>query len=487
MGARVRLVTAQPVTPPAAKKTADAPAHATRALLVLCAAQFVLQLDFSVVNVALPTIRSGLGFSGSGLQWIVTGYALTFGALLLFGGRAGDQFGQRRVLLIGLGVFGIASIGCGFAPTPELLVGSRFVQGAAAALVAPAALSSLTLLFADGPSRVHALGIWQGATAAGGTAGIVLGGLLVEAVGWRAVFLINIPIVLALLVAVPLAIPRHSRSGERGSLHLGPSLLVTLAIAAAIFGLSNLEQHGAASPLTYGPVLGAALLACIFVLTQRRSSDPLIPRSLLASGSRRGALGAMLVTGAVLAAYVYFVSLYLQTVLGFDPLLTGLGLLPATVTIVVVSSVVARRIIARFGVKATALAGTALLVAGQGAFAFITTTGSYAVDILPGLLLTALGIGLLLPALSIAATAQVEASVQGEAASLLTTAQQIGAALGVASLATVAALRTTAGASVAGGFATSFVVSACAMLAVLVLVAVTFRTKASTPREKAQK
>jgi EmrB/QacA subfamily drug resistance transporter len=463
------------------KKIALAPAGTARALLLLCAAQFVLQLDFSVVNVALPSIRTGLGFSGSNLQWIVTGYALTFGALLLLGGRAGDLFGQRRVLMLGLALFGAASISAGLAATPELLITSRIIQGAGGALVAPAALSSLTLLFPDGPARVHALGVWQGATAAGGTAGIVLGGFLVELIGWRSIFLINIPIVAILLVAVPFTLPRRPRQGARGSLHLGPSLLVTAAIAGVIFGLSNLEQYGILNPLTLGPVALGVVLAAVFVRLQARAKDPLIPFSVLASTARCGALGAMLVTGAVLAAYVYFVSLYLQTVLNFDPLLTGIGLLPATVTIVVVSSVVTRRIIARYGLRSVALGGSVLLAVGQSAFAFVSTTGSYAANILPGLLLTALGIGLLLPALSITATAKVDALVQGEAASLLTTAQQIGAALGVATLATVAAASTADGASVAGGFATAFTISAAAMVAVAILIAITFRVKPPAP------
>ncbi|PPG92853.1 MFS transporter [Rathayibacter sp. AY1F3] len=466
---------------PHTNKIALGPAGTARALLLLCAAQFVLQLDFSVVNVALPSIRSGLGFTGSSLQWIVTGYALTFGALLLLGGRAGDLYGQRRVLMLGLALFGVASISAGLAPTPELLITSRIIQGAGGALVAPAALSSLTLLFPDGPARVHALGIWQGATAAGGTAGIVLGGFLVELIGWRSIFLINIPIVAILLVAVPLTLPRRRPQGARGSLHVGPSLLITAAIATVIFGLSNLEQYGILDPLTLGPVVLGVVLAAVFVMMQARAHDPLIPVSVLASTARRGALGAMLVTGAVLAAYVYFVSLYLQTVLDFDPLLTGIGLLPATVTIVVVSSVITRRIIARYGLRSVALSGGILVAAGQSAFAFVSTTGSYAVNILPGLLLTALGIGLLLPALSIAATARVDASVQGEAASLLTTAQQIGAALGVATLATIAASSTAGGASVAGGFATAFTVSAIAMIAVAILIGITFRIKAPAP------
>ena len=464
------------MTTPSAPAPASTPVpRATATLLVLCAAQFVLQLDFSVVNVALPTIRSGLGFSASGLQWIVTGYALTFGSLLLLGGRAGDVFGQRRVLLVGLALFGVASLGCGLAPAPGWLVAARFVQGAAGALIAPAALSTLTLRFADGPARVRALGLWQAATAAGGTAGIVLGGLLVQLVGWRSIFVINVPVIVALLVLVPRVVVDRANT-DRGSLRVGPSLLVTAAIASVILGLSALETAGPTSPSTVVPVAVGLALAATFVVLQARSRNPLVPRTVLASRMRRGALVTMVITGAVLAGYVYFVSLFLQTVLRFDPLGTGLALLPSTVLIVLLSSLVARRVIARVGLRPTALTGVVLLIAGQTVFSLLSPEATYAANVLPGLVLTALGIGVLLPALSIAATADIPAAVQGEGASLLTTAQQIGAALGVATLATIAATRTATGASTATGYATAFLVSACAMALALVVVAISFRS-----------
>lgn len=450
------------------------------ALLVVCAAQFVLQLDFSVVNVALPSIKGGLHFSDSDLQWIVTGYALTFGSLLLFGGRAGDLFGQRKMLLFGLILFGIGSIGGGLAPTPAVLVAARFVQGAAGALISPAALSSLTLLFPDGAQRIRALGIWQGATAAGGTAGIVLGGLLVEVLGWRSVFIINVPVVIALVILVPRVLAKPS-SRQHVSLRIGPSLLVTAAIALVIYALSNLEQFGPANIVTIAPFVVGLVLVAGFIVTEVRSSDPLIPRSLLRSRQRRGALGVMLITGAVLAAYVYFVSLYLQTVLGLSPLLTGISLLPATLTIIAISSFIARRVIGRVGVKSTALIGALLVAGGQAWFVSLSTTGDYLLNVLPALILTAAGIGLLLPAVSIAATADVAANIQGSAASLLTTSQQVGAALGVATLATIAATRTSAGASAAGGYSTAYLVSAAAMIVAVVLVAATFTKQNSAP------
>jgi EmrB/QacA subfamily drug resistance transporter len=465
----------------------DAPSQSL-ALTVVCAAQFVLQLDFSVVNVALPSIKGGLGFSDSDLQWIVTGYALTFGALLLFGGRAGDLFGQRKTLLFGLILFGVGSICGGLAPTPEALIGARFIQGAAGALVSPAALSSLTLLFPDGASRIRALGIWQGATAAGGTAGIVLGGLMVELLGWRSVFIINVPVVVALVILVPRVIPRPV-SGRHVSLRLGPSLLITVAIGLLIYALSNLEESGPLSVSTIVPFIAGLIVAAGFVVTEVRSRDPLISRDLLHSRQRRGALGVMLITGAVLAAYVYFVSLYLQTVLRMSPLLTGISLLPATLTIVVLSSFIARRVITRIGLKATALLGALLVASGQAWFVSLSTAGEYLLNVLPALILTAAGIGLLLPAVSIAATSDVAAHIQGAAASLLTTSQQVGAALGVATLATIAATRTSAGASASAGYSTDFVVSALAMILAVAVVAVTFLKKnqaQSTPSDQTE-
>jgi hypothetical protein len=285
--------------------------------------------------------------------------------------------------------------------------------------------------------------------------------------------MINVPIVIALVLLVPRVIPRRAPQ-QRVPLHIGPSLLVTVAIALVIYALSNLEQFGPLNVVTIAPFALGLVVAAVFVVTEVRARDPLIPRPLLRSRQRCGALGVMLITGAVLAAYVYFVSLYLQTVLGLSPLLTGISLLPATLTIVVLSSFVARRIIGRIGLKSTALIGALLVAAGQSWFVSLSTTGDYLVNILPALVLTAAGIGLLLPAVSIAATADVAPNVQGAAASLLTTSQQVGAALGVATLATIAATRTSAGASASAGYSTAFLVSAIAMIVVVVVVAVTF-------------
>jgi MFS family permease len=299
------------------------------ALGLVVAAQFVLQLDFSIVNVALPTIKRELDFAPADLQWIVTGYALTFGSLLLFGGRVGDLVGHRRVLLTGLGAFGVASLAAGLSPTSLALILSRFVQGASAAFVAPQALAIITDLFGEGPARNRALGIFQGATAAGASAGIVLGGVFTEFVGWRAVFLVNPPIIVALVIAIRRVLPARTRR-PGGRLDIAGAVLATASIALLIFGLSQGQQHGFTNPAALGALALAVVLGMTFVVVEHRGKAPMVPLSVLADPARRAALTAMLLLGAVVAAFVYFISLYLQDVLGLSPLETGLALIPST-------------------------------------------------------------------------------------------------------------------------------------------------------------
>jgi MFS family permease len=256
------------------------------ALGLVVAAQFVLQLDFSIVNVALPTIQRDLHVAPADLQWIVTGYALTFGSLLLFGGRVGDLAGHRRVLLIGLGAFGVASLVAGLAPTSLALIVSRFAQGASAAFVAPQALAIITDLFAEGAPRTRALGIFQGATAAGASAGIVLGGLFTEFVGWRAVFLVNPPIIIALVIAIARVLPTQTRRvGAR--LDIAGAVLATASIALLIFGLSQGQQRGFTSAPALATVAVAVLLGVSFVIVEKRSKAPMVPLAVGAAPARR--------------------------------------------------------------------------------------------------------------------------------------------------------------------------------------------------------
>jgi EmrB/QacA subfamily drug resistance transporter len=445
------------------------------ALALICAAQFVLQLDFSIVNVALPRIQMDLHMAAAQLQWVVTGYALTFGSLLLAGGRLADLFGRRRMLAAGLVLFALASLACGLAQWPLMLIVARIIQGAAGAVVSPAALSLLTTSNPEGPARNRALSIWQATTAAGATAGIVAGGLLTQYLGWRAVFLVNPPLIVIMLTLIgrlPASRPAGRPAGGQ-RVDVPGGVLVTASIAALIFGLSNGQQHGFTAPVTIAALVLAVVLAIAFVRVERTAATPMLPLAIIADRTRRAAVGAMLLIGAVLAGYVYFTSLYLQKADGFSPLQTGLALVPSTIVVVLVSTMLTRRLLTKFAIKQVLLAGLAAMAGGQLWLAQIHAGASYAGAVLPGLLLTAIGIGLALPTASIAITSGVQGRDQGLAGALFTAGQQTGAATGLAVLATIAATRTehAAGSLVAGYrlsflVATSFAVLACLLVAV---------------------
>src|SRR6266568_530954 len=410
-------------------------------LALICAAQFVLQLDFSIVNVALPSIQRELHVTPASLQWIITGYALTYGSLLLTGGRIGDLAGHRRMLLAGLVLFGLTSLAAGLATSFAVLVAARLGQGASAALVAPSALAVLTGMYREGPPRTRALGIFQAATAGGATAGIVLGGLLTSYVGWRAIFLVNPPIIAALAVALPRLLPRDAGQGR-----------------------TRLDIAGAAL---------AVLAGYLFVRAERRAAAPMLPLSVFADPARRAALAAMLLMGGVLAGYLYFISLYLQDSLGFGALRAGLALVPATATVMATSMFLTRRLLPKLGAKQMLLLGLAAMGLGQAWLSQITAGGSYEVNVLTGVMLTAFGLGIAFPTVSITVTAGIPARQQGVAGGLFVTAQQAGAAAGLAALATIADARTHAAhGSLVAGYRLSFLVAAglIATAAAIVLV-----------------
>jgi EmrB/QacA subfamily drug resistance transporter len=450
------------------------------ALGLVVAAQFVLQLDFSIVNVALPTITRELDFAPAELQWIVTGYALTFGSLLLFGGRVGDLVGHRRVLLIGLAAFGITSLAAGLSPTSLALIASRFCQGASAAFVAPQALAIITDLFAEGPSRTRALGIFQGATAAGASAGIVLGGILTQFIGWRSVFLVNPPIIVVLVIATRRVLPNPARlPGAR--LDIAGAVLATTSIALLIFGLSQGQQHGFTSTAAVTALFLSVLLGVIFVLVEKRGKAPMVPLPVLADPARRAALSTMLLLGAVVAGYVYFTSLYLQDVLHFSPLQTGLALIPATGTVMVTATQLTRRVLPRFGVRKILLAGLTFTGLGQVWLFTISDTGSYQLNVLGGIMITAFGMGLVFPTASVAVTSGVGPSERGLAGGLFVTAQQVGQAIGLAALATIAAARTDADHnSLVSGYKASFLAAIVISVVAILLVSVQMRARNMT-------
>jgi MFS family permease len=476
------------------------------ALFLVSAAQFTLQLDFSIVNVALATIQREFGVSAADLQWIVTGYALPFGALLLLGGRIGDLTGHRRLLVSGLALFGLTSLAAGLAPGAGVLIAARFAQGASAAMVAPMTLAALTDMFPDGAARARALGIYQGATAAGASAGIVLGGILTEYAGWRAIFLVNPPVIIALVIAVlrllPDGHPARARAvGPAGDaqgtgaaagryrLDVTGAALVSVSVAALIFGLSQGQQRGFGAPLTIVSLVAAVLLGAGFVVVERRIAEPMVPVRMLADPARRVALAVMLLVATVVAGYVYFVTLYMQRVLDFSALRAGLGLLPATLTVLVTSTWLTRRFAARLGAKPVLTAGLVSVGGGQLWLAQLSAPGTYAGNVLPGLLLTAFGMGLLFPTVSVLATAGVAPGDRGVAGGLLAASQQVGMAVGLAVLATVAAARTrtapgSAALALVTGYRLSYWVAAAVVACALALVLLLLRP-ARPPRGQA--
>jgi MFS family permease len=421
------------------------------------------------------------------LQWIVTGYALPFGALLLLGGRLGDLTGHRRLLVGGLVLFGLTSLAAGLAPDSGVLIGARFAQGASAAFVAPMTLAAVTDLYRDGPGRARALGIYQGATAAGASAGIVLGGILTQYAGWRAIFLVNPPVIIILVIAMLRLLPAGSghgpagAAGARGRLDVGGAVLVTGSVAALIFGLSQGQQNGFAATETLVALAAAVLLGAAFVVVERRVAAPMVPVRVLADRSRRIALATMFLVGAVMVAYVYFVTLYEQRALGFSALRAGLCLLPATLTVLVTSMFLARRIVARFNMKAVLVAGLTSMLLGQLWLAHVSVPGTYAGNVLAGIVLSAFGMGLLFPCLSVMATARVAPSDRGLAGGMLAASQQVGMAVGLAVLATVAASQTrasqgTALVTLVSGYRLAYWIAAgviaCALAGVLLLLRV---------------
>ncbi len=442
---------------------------------LIIAAQFILQLDFSIVNVALPTIQRELGMAPAELQWIVTGYSLTFGSLLLAGGRLADLLGRRRLLVVGLVLFAVASLAAGLAQWPVMLIIARMVQGAAGAMVSPAALSLLTTGSPDGPARHRALSLWQAATASGATTGIIAGGLLTQYLGWRAIFLVNPPLIALMLAFVP-RLPASAGEG-RGRIDVRGATLVTGAIAALIYGLTQGQQHGFTSPGSLAALVAAGLLALLFVYTERTVAAPMLPPSLLSDGTRRTAVAVMLLVGAVLSGYVYFVSLYLQHVHRFSPVEAGLALLPATLTVVLTSTLGTRRLLSRFSVKQVLLAGLTCMTLGQLWLSRITESSGYPAAVLPGIVLTALSIGVTLPTASIAITSGVHGRDQGIAGAMFTTGQQTGAAVGLAILATAAAARSAhASGALVPGYRLSYLIGAGMAVLAIVLAATGIRS-----------
>jgi EmrB/QacA subfamily drug resistance transporter len=435
-------------------------------------------LDLSIVNVALPAMQRDLHFSTTALQWVVNAYALTFGGFLLLGGRAADLFGRRKIFILGLAMFSGASLICALAPNKGLLIGARAIQGLGAAVLSPATLTILTTTFRKPAERARALGIWSAMAAIGGASGALFGGILTDLLSWRWIFYINIPIGLLTIVAARAALVDTKAEGHRPALDVLGAFTVTGGLVALVYAIAGTDAHAWGSTDTLIPLAVAVILLVAFIVVEARvASTPLVPFRLFRSREVTGANLAMLLVGGAIFAMWLFLSLYMQDVLHFTPLITGVGFLPQTAAIAV-GAQVAARLVPRFGPRPPLLVGISLATVGLAWLSLISSTGNYAADVLGGSVLATLGMGLSFTPLAFAATAGVAREEAGLASGMLNTSRQVGGSVALAALATLAAARTAAvlrgqqGASLAhekvaltSGFSRVFLVSAFIALA----------------------
>ena len=406
------------------------------ALILLCSAQFVVVLDASIVNVALPTIGSALDFTESNLPWVVNAYVLTFGGFLLLGGRLADLLGRRRIFMLGLVLFALASLAGGLATTSGQLIAARAVQGLGGALLSPAALSIVATTFRDGPERNKALGIWGAVAGSGGAAGVVLGGVLTEWLGWEWVLWVNVPIGIAAAAIAPALIAETRDEGERRTFDVAGAVTITGGLSALVFALVDANEVGWGSTQTILTLLGAALLLAAFVAIELRSRSPLVPFSIFRIRTITGANVVGLLVGASLFSMFFFISLYMQQVLGYSAIKAGLSYLPLAVTIIL-SAGIASQLVTKVGFKPILALGMALIAAGLIWFAQISVDGTFLADILGPSLLAAVGLGFSFVPVTIAAVSGIPDREQGLASGLINTSQQVGGALGLAILAAV--------------------------------------------------
>ena len=412
------------------------------ALYVLSVGVLMIVLDTTVVTVALPTMQAQLRFSATALTWVLNAYLLTYGGCLLLGGRLGDLYGARRLFLAGLALFTLASLGCGLAQTRFELIAARAVQGVGGAVVTAVSLSLIMQLFTDPAERAGALGVYGFIAAAGGGVGELLGGVLTQGFGWPAVFLINLPIGIAVYVLSTRLLPRAEAARTARSLDVAGAAAITTALMIAVYGIVGVNEVGWASARTAGLLAIAALLLVGFLLIERRVPAPLMPLRLF---KLRNLVTANVV-GALWAAgiFVWFVTcaLYLQHVLDYDPLRIGLAFLPADVLTAVLSAGFSARIVMRFGVRAPVLVGLWLTVAGLALFACARREGAFVWDVLPGMVLLGLGSGIGFNPIFLAATNDVAPEESGLASGIVNTAFMMGGALGLAALTSLADART---------------------------------------------
>ncbi|MGZ4180311.1 MAG: MFS transporter [Solirubrobacteraceae bacterium] len=456
-------------------------------LVIACLAQFMVVLDATVVNVALPSIQRGLHFSASNLQWVVNAYTLVFGGFLLLGGRASDLIGRKRLFMAGTVLFSAASLVNGLAQSSTMLVAGRGLQGLGAALLSPAALSIITTTFTDNSERTKALGVWSAIAAGGGAVGLLLGGVLTDLASWEWIFFVNVPVGVATLLLTLRYVPESREELSHRSFDLAGAVSVTAGLIVLVYAIVKAQAFGWGSGRTIGLLAAAALLLALFVWVERRAAAPLVRLSIFRVRTLAVADGVLLLVASGLFGMFFFFSLYVQQILGYTPLQAGLAALPVTVGIAVGAGV-AQQLIRRLGVRGVSLLGIVLAAAGMAFLTQVPVHGTYTADLLPGLLPMSIGMGLTFVPITLLGTGGVGSEDAGLASGLFNTAQQVGGSLGLAILSTVAASRTTgllhhvnsaAGATAAqvSGYRVAFGVGTAMLIAGAAILALALRRR----------
>jgi EmrB/QacA subfamily drug resistance transporter len=413
------------------------------ALAVIVAAQFMVVLDIAIVNVALPSIRDDLNFAAENLQWVVSAYAILFGGALLLGGRLADIFGRRRLFVIGLAIFSGASLLCGVSWSEGSLIGFRALQGLGGALFAPAALSILMTTFAEGAERNRALGIWGAASGSGGAAGVLLGGVLTSYLSWPWVFFINVPVGLAVIAAAPAVLQESRGQHEHRHFDVAGATSVTAGVMLLVYAMTRATQEGWSSFGTLGLLGASAALVAAFVAIELRSPAPLLPMRIFRLRSLSAANAVATMVGAVAFSQFFLLTLYMQGVLGYSAVETGVGFAAVTLTIIVFSNV-AQRLVTRYGVRSVLTTGLTLDAVAMVLFTRLPVDGVYFWDLFPGLVVSGVGMALSFVPMTIAGLTGVRREDAGIASGLINTSRQVGGAIGLAAVTTIVASYTSA-------------------------------------------
>jgi len=447
------------------------------ALVVLCLGDLMIVLDTTIVNVALPSIRADLGFSETSLAWVVNAYLLTFGGFLLLGGRLGDLYGHRRLFLVGISLFTGASICCGLAGSQGFLVGARAVQGLGGAVVSAVALSLIMTLFTEPADRAKAMGVFGFVAAGGGSIGVLLGGVLTDTLDWHWIFLVNVPIGIAVFALTLMLLPADRGAAGAGRLDVAGAVTVTASLMLAVYAIVNGNDAGWTSARTLGLLAAAAALLATFLAIEARVASPLVPLGLFRKRNIAVSNAVGVLWAAAMFAWFFLSALYLQLVLGYSPLEVGLAFLPANLIMGAFSLGLSAKIVMRFGIRGPLAVGLGLSALGLLLFARAPVDGSVAVDVIPSMVLLGLGAGIAFNPMLLAAMSDVDPSEAGLASGVVNTSFMMGGALGLAVLASLAASRTSSllasGDStleaLTGGYHAAFLVGALFALAGAVL------------------